>query len=269
MATLPAFAPVRPGQMVATIKIIPFAAPQAAVERCLAIASEAGPLVRVAPYRPLDVALIQTRLPGTKESMLDKTVAITAERITAAGGRLISEARCPPRDRGARRAHSGERRRSPADRRRLRDHRPARRAAGGDRGRRRRGRAFRHAGRSRQPAAARAGRRAHGPGPARLRRSPKLNGFDWVLERLAAGIPVDAAGHHGHGRGRPADGDPDAAAAARGEAPAQPGQGRRAGAGRRPVAAHGPGEQAAGAGRRPARWSRTWSTPCSPRAPTR
>ena len=44
--------------------------------------------------------------------------------------------------------------RSRADRRRLGDHRPARRAAGGDRGGRRRGRAFRHAGRSRQPAAA-------------------------------------------------------------------------------------------------------------------
>ena len=99
LGTLPAFASVRPGQMVATIKIIPFAAPQAAIERCLAIAREGRPLVRVAPYRPLDVALIQTRLPGTKESVLDKTVAITAERIAAAGGRLISEARSPTRPR--------------------------------------------------------------------------------------------------------------------------------------------------------------------------
>src|ERR687891_431623 len=94
LGTLPAYASVQPGQMVATIKIIPFAAPRPAVERCLAIANEAAALVRVAPYRPLDVALIQTRLPGIKESVLDKTVAVTAERIAAAGGRLISEARC-------------------------------------------------------------------------------------------------------------------------------------------------------------------------------
>ena len=94
LGTLPAFASVQPGQMVATLKILPFAAPHAAIECCLAIAHEAEALVRIAPYRPLDVALIQTRLPGTKESVLDKTVAVTAERIAAAGGRLISEARC-------------------------------------------------------------------------------------------------------------------------------------------------------------------------------
>ena len=46
LGTLPAFASVRSGQMVATIKIIPFAAPQAAIERCLAIAREGRPLVR-------------------------------------------------------------------------------------------------------------------------------------------------------------------------------------------------------------------------------
>src|SRR5918994_1861032 len=79
LGTLPPFARVQPGQMVATIKIIPFAAPRAAIERCLAIANEAAALVRIAPYRPLDVALIQTRLPGIKESGLDKTVAVTAE----------------------------------------------------------------------------------------------------------------------------------------------------------------------------------------------
>ena len=96
LGTLPAFASVRPGQMVATIKIIPFAAPQAAIERCVAIASEAGGLVRVAPYRPLDVALIQTRLPGTKESMLDKTVAITAERISCGRRAADQRSALPP-----------------------------------------------------------------------------------------------------------------------------------------------------------------------------
>ena len=94
IATLPAFEPVQPKDMVATVKIIPFGAERAVVERCLAIAAESGPPVAVAPYRRLDVALIQTRLPSVKESVLDKTVAITADRVRASGGRLVSEARC-------------------------------------------------------------------------------------------------------------------------------------------------------------------------------
>jgi molybdenum cofactor cytidylyltransferase len=190
LGTLPAFASVRPGQMVATVKIIPFAAPQAAVERCVAIASDVGGLVRVAPYRPLDVALIQTRLPGTKESMLDKTVAVTAERITAAGGRLISEARASHET-----AALAERIRASGgdllliagasaitDRR---DVLPAAiEAAGGK---------VEHFGMPVDPGnlllLAHIGERTvlGLPGCAR---SPKLNGFDWVLERLAAGIPV-------------------------------------------------------------------------------
>jgi molybdenum cofactor cytidylyltransferase len=190
LGTLPAFASVQAGQMVATIKIIPFAAPRAALEQCLAIAREAAPLVRIAPYRPLDVALIQTRLPGIKESVLDKTVAVTAERIAAAGGRLISEARC---------AHEiaalAERIRASGgdllliagasaitDRR---DVLPAAiEAAGGE---------VEHFGMPVDPGnllllAHIGDRTVLGlPGCAR---SPKLNGFDWVLERLAAGIPV-------------------------------------------------------------------------------
>jgi molybdenum cofactor cytidylyltransferase len=190
LGTLPAFASVQPGQMVATVKIIPFAAPQAAVERCLAVADEAAGLVRIAPYRPLDVALIQTRLPGIKETVLDKTVAITAERIAAAGGRLISEARCA-HDIGALseriRASGGDLlliagASAITDRR---DVLPAAiEAAGG---------AVEHFGMPVDPGnlllLAHIGDRAvlGLPGCAR---SPKLNGFDWVLERLAAGIPV-------------------------------------------------------------------------------
>jgi molybdenum cofactor cytidylyltransferase len=192
IATLPAFAEVGPKQMVATVKIIPFAARGEVVEQWCASAPE-GPLLRVAPYRGLDVALIQTRLPGTKESVLDKTVAVTAQRIRAAGGRLVSEARCE---------HTvpalAERIRATqadlvliagasaiTDRR---DVLPAAiEAAGG---------AVDHFGMPVDPGnlllLARQGERSvlGLPGCAR---SPKLNGFDWVLQRLAAGIPVTRA----------------------------------------------------------------------------
>ena len=43
---------VEPRQMVATVKIIPFAAPEAAVERCVEAAAAGGPLLRVAAFVP-------------------------------------------------------------------------------------------------------------------------------------------------------------------------------------------------------------------------
>ena len=192
IATLAAFAEVEPKTMVATVKIIPFAAPGEVVEQWCAGAAD-GPLLRVAPYRPLDVALIQTRLPGTKESVLDKTVAVTAQRISAAGGRLVSEARCEH----AVPALAERIRASQADLVLIagasaitdrRDVLPAAiEAAGG---------AVEHFGMPVDPGnlllLARQGERPvlGLPGCAR---SPKLNGFDWVLQRLAAGIPVHRA----------------------------------------------------------------------------
>src|SRR6185312_13098633 len=77
LGTLPAFSLVEPRQMVATVKIIPFAAPREAVAACAAIAAGTGgndgTLIRVAAFQPKAVGLIQTRLPGLKETILDKT----------------------------------------------------------------------------------------------------------------------------------------------------------------------------------------------------
>ena len=53
LGTLPPFAIVEPRQMVATVKIIPFAVPEAAVARAAAFAAEGGPLLRVAAFAPL------------------------------------------------------------------------------------------------------------------------------------------------------------------------------------------------------------------------
>ena len=44
LGTLPPFTNVAPRQMVATVKIIPFAAPERAVDECAATASRGGPL---------------------------------------------------------------------------------------------------------------------------------------------------------------------------------------------------------------------------------
>ncbi len=88
IATLPEFAVVRPGQMLATIKIIPFSAPASAVSECRAIAAEGQPVLRVASFRAHRAGLVQTTLPGTKAGVLNKTVAGTRSRLAALGSEL-------------------------------------------------------------------------------------------------------------------------------------------------------------------------------------
>jgi molybdenum cofactor cytidylyltransferase len=191
-ATLQPYAVVDPKEMVATVKIIPFAAPILAVERCLDMLKE-GPLVRVAPFNPWRCRLIQTALEGTSAKMLDKTVRVTADRVTRVGGELAGETRCAhrvealaPAIREAEAAGfdilliAGAS--AITDRR---DVLPAGVVAAGG--------VIDHFGMPVDPGnllllARLGGRRVLGlPGCCR---SPRLNGFDWVLERLAAGIEV-------------------------------------------------------------------------------
>jgi molybdenum cofactor cytidylyltransferase len=193
LGTLPPFAVVEPRMMVATVKIIPFAAPAEAVEQCVRLAREQEPLLRVAPFAPRSVGLIQTRLPGLKESILDKTREVTERRLEALGCRLVVEERCghataelAPLIRDALGhgvdillIHGAS---AILDRR---DVIPAAIVAADGR--------IDHFGMPVDPGnlllLGHVGEHAvlGLPGCAR---SPKINGFDWVLERLVAGLPV-------------------------------------------------------------------------------
>jgi molybdenum cofactor cytidylyltransferase len=94
LATVEPNTVVAPKQMVATVKIIPFAVNGDIVAACAAKARAAAPLFEVAPFQEKHVALIQTRLPGLKESVLDKTVTTTRDRLAALGSMLVAESRC-------------------------------------------------------------------------------------------------------------------------------------------------------------------------------
>lgn len=94
LATLENHAAVEPGRMVATVKIIPFAVPGAIVEAAEAIAGEDGAF-QVHPFRSLRVGVVQTVLPSIKPSVLDKTVGITAERLQRSGSSIVAERRVP------------------------------------------------------------------------------------------------------------------------------------------------------------------------------
>ncbi len=92
LATLAPYAKVTPRQMLATIKIIPFAAPRAAVERAERILDE-GPIFHVAPFRPMRAALISTALPTTNPALLDRNRTALDSRLAALGSEIIFERR--------------------------------------------------------------------------------------------------------------------------------------------------------------------------------
>ncbi len=95
VATLAPYARVSPRQMVATVKIIPYAAPKTAVHRAVDVAKSANqPMVSVKPFKPMRAGLVQTRLPGTRDKALDKAVSTTTKRLTSLGSTLVGERRC-------------------------------------------------------------------------------------------------------------------------------------------------------------------------------
>lgn len=94
VATLPPFARVEPRQMVATVKIIPYGAPKTAVARAVGVAKEANrPMISVAPFHAMRAGLVQTKLPGTRDKVLDKAVGTTTKRLTSLGSTLNGERR--------------------------------------------------------------------------------------------------------------------------------------------------------------------------------
>ncbi|HET7411220.1 MAG TPA: molybdopterin-binding protein, partial [Pararhizobium sp.] len=192
IATMPAYAPMVEGQMVATIKIIPFAVPEAVLGKVLALAAERDAF-HIRPYRPLKVGVVQTVLPSIKPSVLDKTLKVTEARLGRTGSSVAREIRTAHAAPDVARAileladHTdmvlvfGASAMSDPDE----DVIPAAiRASGGT---------VHRSGMPVDPGnlfvlGERDGKPVLGaPGCAR---SPKENGFDWVLDRLVTGIGV-------------------------------------------------------------------------------
>lgn len=202
VATLPPFRPLLAGEMVATVKIVPYAVPGAVLAS--ACAAAAGALA-VAPYRRLRVGVVSTRLPSLKEATIARTLRILAGRLAPTGAEIVAEARVPHAAEAVGAALSEAIDRAGADLAVVfgasaiadrRDVIPAGiEAAGGT---------VLHLGMPVDPGnlllvATRCGVPVIGaPGCAR---SPKENGFDWVLHRLLADLPVTRADIVGLGVG--------------------------------------------------------------------
>ncbi len=197
LATLPAFKPVVAGEMLATVKIIPYAISDSLLERAEAAARHSAPILKVLPYRLTTVGVISTRLPGLKESVIDKALRVLSGRLAPAGAVIAADERVPHEEAPLREAVAAVARRpdidmviifgasAVADRR---DVVPAAISAAGG--------VVDHLGMPVDPGnLLLIGRLAGKPvlGAPGCARSPKENGFDWVLHRLLAGLSVTSA----------------------------------------------------------------------------
>lgn len=197
VGTLPDYAVVVARDLVATIKIIPFAVPGTLLSVAETLARQRASLLRLHPFRQLRVGLVVSDLPGMKPSILTKTIEVTQARVEALTGILLPAITCPHNE-----ASIGEAlvaliaqdadlllvvgASAVVDRR---DVGPAAIVrAGGE---------ILHFGMPVDPGnlicLGRIGARTALvlPGCAR---SPKLNGIDFVFSRVFAGLPVTSAG---------------------------------------------------------------------------
>jgi molybdenum cofactor cytidylyltransferase len=93
LATLAPFERVEPRQMLATVKIIPFAASSVAVETATDMLLAGAPALSVSPFRPKRVALISTTLPDMKEALLVKNRLVLDTRLKALNSAVFWERR--------------------------------------------------------------------------------------------------------------------------------------------------------------------------------
>jgi molybdenum cofactor cytidylyltransferase len=204
LATLPAFKPVVEGEMIATVKIIPFAVAEAARDQAVAAAGKAKPVIRIAPYKVRKLGIVSTLLPGLSPKVVEKTLKITMARIAPAGATIVAERRVPHEQVALAKAIDEVLKAGAelvivfgasaiADRR---DVIPmAVEAVGGE---------IEHFGMPVDPGNLMLIGKARGQaviGAPGCARSPKENGFDWVLMRMLAGLPISREDITGMGVG--------------------------------------------------------------------
>jgi molybdenum cofactor cytidylyltransferase len=194
LATLAPFRRVAEGDMTATVKIIPFAVSAMALDRARVTAAEAP--LRIAPFRPLRVGVVSTLLPGSKISVVAKALRTLDERLMPTGCKIAIDECAPhatdPLASALRRIEAASDlivifgARAITDRR---DVVPSAIEKAGGR--------IEHFGMPVEPGNLLLLGSLPGEGEGKpvigapgCARSPKKNGFDFVLDRILAGLPM-------------------------------------------------------------------------------
>ena len=91
IASLEGHSVVRPGQTVATVKVIPYAVPEEEVARGEAVAREGGPLLRVDALPRRRVGLVLSGSPSVRAQLTESFTPLV-ERVTALGSEVVERA---------------------------------------------------------------------------------------------------------------------------------------------------------------------------------
>ena len=94
VATVTPDRPVQVGQLVATVKVVPLGMSRGSIESWIAATPQRSPPISVAPFQDHAVGLLLSHLPGTKPEILDKTVRTIDARVVALGSHVAEERRC-------------------------------------------------------------------------------------------------------------------------------------------------------------------------------
>ena len=193
VATLPQHAKVSVGQTIATAKIIPFSCKEEDLQTTETISRGLNEIICIHPFKRKQITLISTQLPETKDSVIEKSAAVLEERLHRCNNRLGDHALCAHTTSALRREietalNSGTQMVLIFGASAITDRGDvipsAIESAGGS---------VDHLGMPVDPGnLLLLGHKGNVPiiGLPGCARSPKLNGFDWVLERLLADISV-------------------------------------------------------------------------------
>ena len=88
IATVPQLERVSSGQMIATVKVITFALPERVVAAAETMFAEGGALANVRAFADKTAGLVLTRMPATKAGVLAKRRVAIEDRLEALGARL-------------------------------------------------------------------------------------------------------------------------------------------------------------------------------------
>lgn len=94
LATVPPYARLEAKQMAATFKIIPYAVKRSLLEQVIG-AARGKPVIQAAPFKPHEIGLLITEVKGVKKSLADKAEEAMRNRVVSLGSKLTEVVRCP------------------------------------------------------------------------------------------------------------------------------------------------------------------------------